>query len=42
MLPMVLKRTPGEPHPYVLGKDSARRYFKVAEECATAEMLRVK
>lgn len=41
-LPIVLKRKPGDPHPYVLGKDIARRYLKVAEECATAEMLRVK
>jgi metallo-beta-lactamase class B len=41
-LPLVAKRKPGEPHPYVSTKDTAKRYMKVAEECATAAMLRVK
>jgi metallo-beta-lactamase class B len=41
-LPLVAKRKPGDPHPYVSTRDSAKRYMKVAEECATAAMLRVK
>ena len=41
-LPLVAKRKPGEPHPYVSTKDTAKRYMKVAEECATAAMLRIK
>lgn len=41
-LPLVAKRKPGDPHPYVSTRDTARRYMKVAEECATAEMLRIK
>jgi len=41
-LPLVAKRKPGEPHPYVSTKDTAERYMKVAAECATAAMLRVK
>jgi hypothetical protein len=30
------KRKAGDPHPYVVGTDSIRRYVKVAEECARA------
>jgi metallo-beta-lactamase class B len=41
-LPLVAKRKPGDRHPYVSTKDTAKRYMKVAEECATAAMLRVK
>ncbi len=41
-LPAVLKRKSGDPHPYVTTNDSVKNYMKVAEECATAEMLRVK
>ncbi len=33
-------RRPGDPHPYVIGADSVRRYVKVAEECARAELAR--
>jgi metallo-beta-lactamase class B len=40
-IPRVASRKPGEPHPYV-SKGTAERYIKVAEECATAAMLRVK
>jgi metallo-beta-lactamase class B len=29
-------RKPGDPHPYVVGTDSVKRYMKVAEECAKA------
>ena len=33
-------RRPGERHPYVVGADSVARYLTVAEECATAGLLR--
>jgi metallo-beta-lactamase class B len=39
-LPALAKRRPGDPHPYVLGNDSVRRYIKVAEECARAYATR--
>jgi metallo-beta-lactamase class B len=38
-LPALGKRKPGEPHPYVIGNDSVRRYLTVAEECARAGAL---
>jgi metallo-beta-lactamase class B len=38
-LPALAKRQAGAPHPYVIGKDSVQRYFKVAEECAVAARL---
>lgn len=34
-------RKPGDPHPYVIGTDSVRRYLTVAEECAVAAMMRL-
>ncbi len=40
-LPAMAARKPGDPHPYVIGTDSVLRYLKVAEECATAGMLRL-
>jgi metallo-beta-lactamase class B len=40
-LPMLSKRTPGAPNPYVVGNENALRYLKVAEECATARLLRL-
>ncbi len=40
-LPAMATRKAGAPHPYVIGTDSVRRYLKVAEECATAGMLRL-
>ena len=40
-LPAMATRKPGEPHPYVIGTDSVRRYLKVAEECAIAGMMRL-
>jgi metallo-beta-lactamase class B len=40
-LPAVLKRKPGDPNPYVIGKDAAQRYFTVGAECAEAGLLRV-
>ena len=41
-LPAVQKRKPGDPHPYVIGKESVQRYLTVAEECAKAGLLRLK
>lgn len=41
-LPAVLKRKPGDPHPYVIGNDNVLRFLKVAEECAQAGLLRLK
>jgi metallo-beta-lactamase class B len=32
------RRRPGDPHPYVIGKDGVSRYLTVAEECARAEL----
>lgn len=40
-LPAMATRKPGDPHPYVIGTDSVRRYLKVAEECAIAGMMRL-
>jgi metallo-beta-lactamase class B len=33
------KRKPGEPNPYIVGKDTVRRYLTVAEECGKATLL---
>jgi metallo-beta-lactamase class B len=41
-LPALAARKPGDPHPYVVGRDSVARYLTVAEECAKAGLLRVK
>jgi metallo-beta-lactamase class B len=40
-LPLVAKRKAGEPHPYVVGADGVLRYLKVAQECATAALMRL-
>ena len=40
-LPAVSKRRLDQPHPYVIGNDSVRRFLTVAEECATAGLLRI-
>ena len=40
-LPPLKTRAPGSPNPYVVGNDAARRYLKVAEECATARVMRL-
>jgi len=40
-LPRLATRAPGSPNPYVVGNAAARRYLKVAEECATARLLRL-
>ena len=36
------KRKPGDPHPFVMGRDHLRRYLTVAEECAKAGLARVR
>ena len=35
-LPAIANRKPGDPHPYVIGKDAVQRYLTVAVECAKA------
>jgi metallo-beta-lactamase class B len=35
-LPRLATRKPGDPHPYLIGADSVRRYLTVAAECAKA------
>lgn len=38
-LPLILKRKPGDPNPYVVGKDVVASYLTVAHECAAAAVL---
>ena len=40
-LPLLAERAPGSPNPYVVGNESAQRYLKVAEECATSRLMRL-
>jgi metallo-beta-lactamase class B len=40
-LPGLIRRRPGEPHPYVIGAASVGRYFDVLEHCARAGLARV-
>jgi metallo-beta-lactamase class B len=40
-LPAVAARKPGQPNPYVVGKDAAKRYLTVANECAQAAVAGV-
>jgi metallo-beta-lactamase class B len=40
-LPALAARSPGAPHPYVVGADSVGRYLTVAEECALAALAAV-
>ncbi len=40
-LPLLAKRAPGSSNPYVVGNENVRRYLKVAEECATAKVMRL-
>ena len=40
-LPLLAKRAAGNSNPYVVGNQSVRRYLKVAEECATARLMRL-
>jgi metallo-beta-lactamase class B len=39
-LPALAKRKPGEPNPYVIGKDAVQRYLTVVDECAQAGLAR--
>jgi metallo-beta-lactamase class B len=39
-LPAVQARTPGQPHPYVVGREGVSRYLTVADECAQAGLAR--
>jgi len=38
-LPALAKRKPGDPHPYVIGNESIKRYLTVAQECSKAGLL---
>jgi len=38
-LPLVLKRKPGDPNPYVVGPQIVQNYLTVATECAAAAVL---
>jgi metallo-beta-lactamase class B len=38
-LPMLAKRAPGSPNPYIVGNEKALRFLKVAIECATARVM---
>jgi metallo-beta-lactamase class B len=40
-LPILAKRTAGPPNPYVVGNENVLRYLKIAEECATARVMRL-
>jgi len=40
-LPMLAKRSPGSPNPYIVGNAKALNFLKVAEECATARLMGV-
>jgi metallo-beta-lactamase class B len=39
-IPALERRKPGDPHPYVVGKEGVQRYLTVAEECAQAGLSR--
>ena len=40
-LPLLAKRAPGAPNPYVTNNETVQRYLKVAEECATSRVMRL-
>jgi metallo-beta-lactamase class B len=40
-LPQLATRAPGSPHPYVVGAAGVQRYLDVAEQCATARLMRL-
>jgi metallo-beta-lactamase class B len=40
-LPILAKRTPGSPNPYVTNNETVVRFVKIAEECATAKVMRL-
>jgi metallo-beta-lactamase class B len=37
--PALALRRPGQPHPYVIGKDGVSRYMTIAAECARAALI---
>ena len=37
---LMAARKPGEPHPYVIGKEAIARYFTMTGECAEAAKLK--
>ena len=39
-IPALERRKPGDPHPYVIGKDSVQRYLTVVDEYAQAGLAR--
>jgi metallo-beta-lactamase class B len=41
-LPILARRAPGTPNPYIVGNAKALNFLKVAEECATARLMGVK
>jgi metallo-beta-lactamase class B len=38
-LPLLAKRAPGSPNPYIVGNAKVLNFLKVAEECATARVI---
>jgi metallo-beta-lactamase class B len=40
-LPLLAKRRPTDPHPYVIGNEAVQRYLTVANECAKAGLMRL-
>jgi metallo-beta-lactamase class B len=40
-LAALARRRPGDPHPYVIGNDSVKRYVTMVGECAKAGLLRL-
>jgi metallo-beta-lactamase class B len=38
-LPALARRKPGNPNPYVIGKDAVQRYLTVVDECAQAGLV---
>ena len=41
-LPALLARKPGDPNPYVVGKEAVQRYLTAADECAQAGLAQLK
>jgi len=41
-IPALARRQPGDPHPYVIGRDAVQRYLTVADECAQAGLANLK
>jgi metallo-beta-lactamase class B len=39
-IPALERRKPGEPNPYVIGRDAVQRYLTVVDECAQAGLAR--